>query len=137
MTSRAGMLALAMGTSAVLLPPPDATDRLIKAAEVVDIKVVDHFIITETQYFSFNEAGLIKQLRNSSAYKVLSEDEVELLKLQMQAEGIAKGKDISKAERKKEIAKAMLAEDFAVEQVKRLTRLRRGVLTVVYRSEFG
>jgi DNA repair protein RadC len=31
----------------------DATDRLIKAAEVVDIKVADHFIITETKYFSF------------------------------------------------------------------------------------
>jgi DNA repair protein RadC len=31
----------------------DTTDRLIKAGEVVDIKVVDHFIINEKGFFSF------------------------------------------------------------------------------------
>jgi DNA repair protein RadC len=94
----------------------DATDRLIKAAEVVDIKVVDHFIITETKYFSFAEAGLMKELRNSSTYRVLHEDEVELLKLQM------------KAERDKEIAKAMLAAGEPVEKVAAYTGLSKAVV---------
>jgi DNA repair protein RadC len=110
----------------------DATDRLIKAAEVVDIKVVDHFIITETKYFSFAEAGLMKQLRESSTYRVLHEDEVELLKVQMEAAGIAKGKEIGKAEglveKAKAIAKAMLAKGYAVEEVMTLTGLEKAAV---------
>lgn len=72
-----------------LQPSPedkDATDHLLKAAEVVDIKVVDHFIITETKYYSFAEDGLLKKLRDSSTYRVLHEDEVELMKEKMAAE---------------------------------------------------
>ena len=94
----------------------NTTDRLIKAGEIVDIKVVEHFIINEKGFFSFAEAGLMKQLRDSSTYKVLHEDEVELLKLQM------------KAEEKKEIAKAMLAKGYAVEEVMALTGLGKSVV---------
>jgi DNA repair protein RadC len=114
----------------------DATDRLIKAAEVVDIKVVDHFIITETQYFSFNEAGLMKQLRESKTYTVLHEDEIELLKLQMQAEGkeegLKEGKEIGKAEglveKAKEMAAKMLAAGEPVEKVMAYTGLGKQVV---------
>jgi DNA repair protein RadC len=102
-----------------LQPSPedkDATDRLIKAGEVVDIKVADHFIISETKYYSFAEAGLMKELRNSSTYRVLHEDEVELLKLQMQAE------------RDNAIAKAMLAAGEPVEKVVAYTGLSKTVV---------
>ncbi len=110
----------------------DATDRLIKAAEVVDIKVVDHFIITETKYFSFAEAGLMKQLRDSSTYRVLHEDEVELLKVQMEAAGIAKGEAIGlekgKVAEKKEIAKRLLELGQPVELVMQATGLSKAVV---------
>jgi DNA repair protein RadC len=114
----------------------DATDRLIKAAEVVDIKVVDHFIITETKYFSFAEAGLMKQLRESSTYRVLHEDEVELLKLQFAAEGkeegLKEGEEIGleKGERKKaeEMAAKMLAAGESVDKVVAYTGLSKAVV---------
>jgi DNA repair protein RadC len=110
----------------------DTTDRLIKAAEVVEIKVVDHFIINEEGFYSFAEAGLMKQLRESSTYRVLHEDEVELLKLQFEAageaKGIVKGKELGANEKAKEMAKAMLAEGFTVEQVMRLTGLEEKVV---------
>jgi DNA repair protein RadC len=106
----------------------DTTDRLIKAAEVVDIKVVDHFIITEKDYYSFTEAGLLKQLRDSSTYRVLHEDEVELLKLQFAAEGEAKGIEKGKLVKAKEMAKAMLAKGYAVEEVMALTGLEKAVV---------
>jgi DNA repair protein RadC len=110
----------------------DTTNRLMKAGEVVEIKIVDHFIINEAGYYSFEEAGLMKQLRQSKTYTVLHEDEVELLKLQMEAAGIAKGEAIGmekgEAKKAKVIAKAMLAEGFTVEQVMRLTGLGKGVV---------
>ena len=114
----------------------DTTDRLIKAAEVVEIKVVDHFIINEHAFFSFAEAGLIKQLRESSTYKVLHEDEVELLKVQMQAagkeEGLMEGEEIGlkKGEKKKatEIAKRLLELGQSVELVAKATGLGEKVV---------
>jgi DNA repair protein RadC len=94
----------------------DTTDRLIKAGEIVDIKVVDHFIINETKYYSFAEAGLMKQLRESSTYKVLHEDEVELLKVQMAAE------------RDKEIAIRLLELGQSVDLVAKATGLSKAVV---------
>jgi DNA repair protein RadC len=106
----------------------DTTDRLIKAAEVVEIKVVDHFIINEEGFYSFAEAGLMKQLRESSTYRVLHEDEVELLKLQMQAAGKEEGLKEGEAKKAKAIAKAMLAKGYAVEEVMALTGLEKAVV---------
>jgi DNA repair protein RadC len=101
----------------------DATDHLIKAGEVVDIKVADHFIINEKGYYSFAEAGLMKELRNSSTYRVLHEDEVELLKLQMQAAGKEEGLKEGELNGLKKVAKQMLVKGYAVEEVVALTGL--------------
>ena len=114
----------------------DTTDRLIKAGEIVDIKVVDHFIINEKGFFSFAEAGLMKQLRDSSTYRVLHEDEVELLKVQMQAAGEAKGLikgeeiGLDKGERKKaeEMAAKMLAAGESLDKVVAYTGLGKQVV---------
>jgi DNA repair protein RadC len=106
-----------------LQPSPDdkdATDHLLKAAEVVDIKVVDHFIISEKAYFSFAEAGIIKELRNSSTYQVLHQDEVELLKEKMAAE--------ARMAEKTEIAVKLLALGSEIGFVVKATGLRKKVV---------
>jgi DNA repair protein RadC len=110
----------------------DTTDRLIKAGEIVDIKVVDHFIINEKGFYSFAEAGLMKQLRDSSTYKVLHEDEVALLKMQMQAagkeEGLKEGLEKGEAKKAKEIAKRLLELGQPVELVMQATGLSKAVV---------
>jgi DNA repair protein RadC len=114
----------------------DTTDRLMKAGEIVDITVADHFIINEKGFFSFAEAKLMKQLRESSTYRVLHEDEVELLKVQMaaagEAKGLAKGEEIGlkKGEEKKatEIAKRLLELGQSVELVMQATGLGKAVV---------
>jgi DNA repair protein RadC len=94
----------------------------------VEIKIVDHFIINEEGYYSFEEAGVMKQLRQSITYTVLHEDEVELLKLQMEAAGIAKGKEIGAKERDKAIAKRSLELGQSVEFVMQATGLSKAVV---------
>jgi DNA repair protein RadC len=101
----------------------DTTDRLIKAGEIVDIKVVDHFIINEKGFFSFAEAGLMKELRKSSTYKVLDEDELALLKLQMEAE------------RDKEIAIRLLELGQPVDLVVKATGLSKAVVGKLARAK--
>ena len=95
----------------------DTTDRLIKAGEIVDIKVVDHFIINEKGFYSAAEAGLMKQLRESSTYKVLHEDEVELLKVQMEAAG--------RLDEKEQMALKMLAANEPIEKIVAYTGLKK------------
>lgn len=45
------------------LTPSDAdrrlTDKIVKAAKIFDIKVLDHFIVSGSNYFSFSENGYL------------------------------------------------------------------------------
>jgi DNA repair protein RadC len=91
----------------------DSTNMLLKAGEIVNIKVVDHLIINETDFYSMATAGLLKQLRADPTYKVLHQDEVELLKMQMQAAG------------KEEIALSLLGAGMTVDFVAKHTGLSK------------
>jgi DNA repair protein RadC len=126
----------------------DSTNMLLKAGEIVNIKVVDHLIINETDFYSMATAGLLKQLRADPAYKVLRQDEVELLKMQIEARGkeeglaegekigLEKGKDIGKAEKAEEIALRMLEKGVAVDDVVAFTRLKKSSVEKM-RREMG
>lgn len=46
----------------------DETDRLIQACRIMDIEILDHLIITEKDYYSFAESGLLKELQQSVKY---------------------------------------------------------------------
>lgn len=46
----------------------DITDRLIQVGKILKIDLEDHLIISPTTYFSFNNAGLMAELRNSLKY---------------------------------------------------------------------
>jgi DNA repair protein RadC len=118
-------------------PDKDSTNMLLKAGEIVNIKVVDHLIINETDFYSMATAGLLKQLRADPAYKVLRQDEVELLKMQMEARGVekglAEGKEIGRkegelvGERKKaeEMALSLLGAGMTVDFVVKHTGLSK------------
>ena len=54
-----------------LIPSPadeDITDRLIQVGLIVDTPVLDHLIITEERYISFEEKGIMKRLASSIKY---------------------------------------------------------------------
>ncbi|MDN5217181.1 JAB domain-containing protein [Fulvivirgaceae bacterium BMA12] len=48
----------------------DMTDRLIKSGELLGIQVIDHLIISEKHYLSFDREGLMDELRSSDKYKL-------------------------------------------------------------------
>ncbi len=48
----------------------DMTDRLIKSGELLGIQVIDHLIISEKHYLSFDREGLMEELRSSDKYKL-------------------------------------------------------------------
>ncbi len=46
----------------------DTMDRLIHGALLLNLKILDHLIITKKSYYSFAESGLLKELELSQKY---------------------------------------------------------------------
>ena len=110
----------------------DLTDRLNQAAEIVNIKLLDHLIITENSFYGFKDNGLMDQIYKSAKY--LSSHQIEekykkeindmakkmdAIKETAQREGINMGK----IEEKLAIAKAMIKHGDTIEKVAKTTGL--------------
>ena len=90
----------------------DLTNKLIKAGDILDIKVIDHVIVSDKSFFSFELTGLIEQLQMDNkyaltfVYKKKMERKMEELKKSVEREkkkfGIQKKKEGKKEGLKKE-----------------------------------
>lgn len=95
------------------------TDRLLKAGEIVDIDVIDHIVISEKEYFSFSQQGLIEQLKNNGIYRIVSKERTELEKWRLDNEKEKVARNTSK-----ELAKKLLALNImSADEVRKLTGL--------------
>jgi DNA repair protein RadC len=61
----------------------DFTDRMIKSGKMLNIEVVDHLVISETAYYSFEEGGLMNELRNSGMYELVERERAGLNELRL------------------------------------------------------
>ncbi|WP_432466128.1 JAB domain-containing protein [Candidatus Cardinium hertigii] len=50
----------------------DLTDRLIQVGNIICIAILDHLIITEKSYYSFQGSGLMDEIRLSKRYSIPS-----------------------------------------------------------------
>lgn len=64
----------------------DLTARMIKAGQLINIDVIDHLIITERKFSSFDDKGLIRKLKNSPLYELLDQEKKQVLELNLKAE---------------------------------------------------
>lgn len=98
----------------------DFTDRMIKAGILIDIDVIDHLIITEESFLSFDEHGIITTLKNSDTYKLLTKYETEIREMKTEAERkkVATDAVIS-------IAKKMLDDKQSIEVIVKYTGLTK------------
>ena len=120
------------------LKPSDAdieiTNKLMKAGDILDIKVIDHVIVTEKSYFSFEKARLIEQLREDNkyaltfVYKKKMERKMEELKASVEREKKAilfKGRKEGEKSKVREIAKQMLLEGESTQKIMKYTGLTK------------
>jgi DNA repair protein RadC len=122
----------------------DATDRMIQIGNYHNVQVLDHLIINETEFTSFEECGLMDKLRKSKNYVpiyILEENakkigEEEGLKKGLRKgkregkkvgleQGFNKGKREGKKEGKIETAKKMLRKGFDINAITELTGLKK------------
>ena len=91
----------------------DTTNRLIQAALLVDVEIIDHVIVTERSYYSFRDGGLIEKLRwnNKYALSFVREKQVEK---QME---MNRKKDLN------QIAMNLLAQGVSRQKIEKATKL--------------
>lgn len=96
------------------------TDRLIQACRIMDIQILDHLIISEKDYYSFADSGLLKELRQSTEYVMPYE-----LKEMYHKSGLERGMKKGEQERNKAIARMMKKEGIAIDAIARITGLSK------------
>lgn len=92
----------------------DTTDRMIQVGKIVGTPVLDHLIITERSYMSFNDVGLMEKLAQSEKY-IPPYQLVEKIR----KEAVAFGR----REERVEIAKELKRRDMPFEAIAEITGL--------------
>jgi len=108
--------------SGQMLPSPADkafTDRIIKVGEIINVEVLDHFIISETEYLSFDELGIMDQLRASDTWRVIEKDQLEMRQWKQQLEAKR-----NKHEKAMEIAKKLKDKGMDDVEIKQVTGLK-------------
>ena len=105
----------------------DLTDNLIQVGLIIHIPVVDHLIISEKKYFSFEASGLLKELEASTKYVpnyILKQRMKKEVAEEVEKEVIKKGEE-NKA---RAMAKAMKAKGYKTEEIVELTGLSKQII---------
>jgi DNA repair protein RadC len=105
---------------------------MIQVGNIVNVQVIDHLIISEEHYYSFDDHGLMEKLRESKKWVP---GYVEVERLLKEARKIAEKKGLKEGEKKgmekgikkrnKEIAKAMKKKGADIEFISDITGLSK------------
>jgi DNA repair protein RadC len=102
----------------------DVTDRLIQACKIMNIKVLDHVIITENSYYSFQSSGLLDRLEASNKYVMPYELERQFHEeLQEEVKRLEKESKKKMKEMVEHIAKQMLQKGYGAKDIEEITGL--------------
>jgi DNA repair protein RadC len=104
----------------------DITDRLIQVGKIINIKIIDHLIITEKTYYSFSDNELLDLLYQSTKYvpKYILQ---ERLKKEQQL--------IGEEKKLKHMVAIMKQEGYTTEQIIKLTQLTKEAIQKIKPSK--
>lgn len=100
------------------------TDRLIQVGNIIGIKVLDHLIIAEKTYNSFNDTELLSKIEESTQYMPSYKLQDQIKK---EAEKIGEERGVQKEKIK--LAQQLKNKDFTVGQIVELTGISKAQAT--------
>lgn len=101
----------------------DTTDQMIQVGRIVQVPVMDHYIISERGYFSFREDGLMDELERSLKYVPEYERAAREEDINREA-----WKRFGKREQAREMARAMKSKGYTIEEIMQLTGLSKAAV---------
>lgn len=93
------------------------TDKMLKVGELVNIRVTDHLIISERNYTSFKETGIIEDLKQSGIYEIMDPERKAIEEWRIREQ--------QKRDSAIEIAKKMIKDGLDVSSIKKYTGLKK------------
>jgi DNA repair protein RadC len=101
----------------------DITDQLIQVGRIMNVPLMDHLIISETACYSFLDSGLLHELQQSLKYVPAYE-----IKKRYEKAAIEKGEQQGVEKGRKEVARQMKKEGYAIEAIMKMTGLSKAVI---------
>lgn len=96
----------------------DFTNFLMKSGELLGLEVIDHLIIAEKSYTSFDHQGIMDKLKRSTAYTVVDRYQAQLEDMKVKSAEKKGKKDLAA-----DIARKMLSKGDSIELVREYTGL--------------
>ncbi|CAA0180383.1 JAB domain-containing protein [Tenacibaculum maritimum] len=93
------------------------TDRLLKIGQFIKIEIIDHLIISEKEYISLADEGIIEELQKSTSFTIMDKEQRELEEWGIKTE--------QEYEVKVNIAKKMLKDGIELGIIKKYTGLTK------------
>ena len=93
------------------------TDKMLKVGELVNIKIVDHLIISETGFISLKEQGIIEDLKQSGIYEIMDPERKAIEEWRIREQ--------QKRDSAIEIAKKMIQKGYKNSEIKEITGLKK------------
>lgn len=106
----------------------ETTDRLIQVGKIVGTPVLDHLIISETNYYSFAQSGLLMLLDQSMKYVPIYKTE-QLINRIMRKVGEKIGKGKGRKEKALEMARIMKKNGESTEKIVVYTGLSKSSIS--------
>lgn len=95
----------------------DLTDRLMKSGTMLNINVLDHLIISENEFYSFANEGILARLQISGKYQLIDREKNYLKNYQKELLHIEKRKAT-------ELAKKMFLKKYPIPEIVELTGVK-------------
>lgn len=94
----------------------DFMDRLLKVGQLINIEVLDHLIISEERFLSFEEQGHMATLRQSGQYEVVEREKLEIEKWKARTE--------AERDAKEDVARQMKLDGVDEKMIQKYTGLK-------------
>jgi DNA repair protein RadC len=104
----------------------DITDRLIQVGLFLNIPVIDHLIINEKTYYSFEDTGLMHDLNINTRYLLPYK-----VQEKMKKEAIKLGEEKGMQKKVKELVLSMKKEKYTIAQITKLTGLKPSQINAI------
>ena len=98
------------------------TEQMVSIGQFLQLPVIDHLIITETEYLSFAESGLLAKIEQANRYDLTFSG---VQAMQIQIKDMQRMQKLQMTKAKKEIAKKALEKGATIEFVIETTGLTR------------
>jgi DNA repair protein RadC len=105
------------------------TDHMIKAGKLLNIDVVDHLVISETNFYSFNDRGYMQLLLKSGKYEITLAETEEMKAWKIKFERQAAAEEAQRA-----MAEIMIKENEPIDKIIRFTKLRKSSVMKMIRE---